>query len=131
MKSTLIIEVGIIGEDGQLRVPQERLREFYRQHPGEKAIVKIEALERHASSSVFRYYFGYIVPTIRQRFAKLGRLLTEKQTHELLWMEYPGEHNTDQDIREAPSSQVYGFIEWLKQYGAENLEIYIEDPKLI
>lgn len=128
MKSCLICEVGIIGEDGRLRIPPERLTEFYRQHAGERAIVKIEALERHSTPAMFRYYFGYVLPTARRGMLKQGNEMTEAQVHEFLWGEFPGEHDRLQDIRQAPQSQVLHYMEWLKRYAAENLETYIEDP---
>lgn len=131
MKSTLICESGIIGEDGKLRCPQDRLGMFYLDHKGERALIKIEAIERHASQAMFRYYFGYVLPTLRQAFARTGRLLTEKQTHAFMWETYPGEHRIEQDIRETPRSQVAGFLAWLKWYAAEWLDTYIEDPKSI
>ena len=66
MKASLVIEVGVIGEDGRLRLPHGRLEQFYAEHKGERAIVKVEALERHGSPAMFRYYFGYVIPTVRE-----------------------------------------------------------------
>ena len=96
-----------------------------------RAIVKIEALERHSSSAMFGYYFGYILPTLRQAYYEIGERVTERELNTLLWCAFPGFHNPDQDIREAPISQVADFIEWLKQFAAENLNCYIEDPMTI
>ena len=131
MKSCLICESGLIGMDGKLRIPMDRLEQFFREHLGERAIVKVQALERHSSPAMLGYYFGYVLPTLRKAYAERGELLTEKMVHEKLWWAYPGEHDPVQEIREAPYSQVYNFIEWLKQYAAENLDCYIEDPMTI
>lgn len=131
MKSTLIVECGLIGTDGHLWLPQDRLMQFYREHNGERAIVKIEALERHSSSATLRYYFGYVIPTARQALVRKGILKTANETHQLFWDMYPGEHDRAQDIREAPASQVSMFIDWLKMLAAEWLEVYIEDSKII
>lgn len=131
MKSSLIVECGIIGKDGRLRLPQDRLTQFYGEHLGERAIVKMEALERHANAATLRYYFGYVVPTARQALASKGILKTADGTHQLFWDIYPGEHDRLQDIREAPASQVSAFIDWLKMIAAEWLEVYIEDSKII
>lgn len=130
MRSTLIVEVGAIGEDGRLRLPMERVEQFCKEHAGERAIVRIEAVERHGSAAMFRYYFGYVVPTLRQGWAKTGELLTERQVHDRLWGMYPGEHNPSEDIRQAPRSQVEGYLEWLKEIAAEWLETYIDEPKI-
>lgn len=131
MKPTLIVESGVIGEDGKLRLPMDRVEQFCREHPGERAIIKIEALERHSTPAMFGYYFGYILPTLREAFYKKGVRITEKELSAFLWDNFPGFHNPDQDIRQAPMSQIMDFIEWLKQYAAENLDSYIEDPQII
>ena len=131
MRSTLITESGIIGTDGKLRLPMERINQFGMEHAGERVLVKIEAMERHSSVAAFRYYFGYVIPTVRIALTDLGYRMTEKETHEFLWNEYPGEHNPDIDIRESPASQVSEYLGWLKQYAAENFHVFIEDPARI
>lgn len=127
MKPTLIVECGVIGLDGKLRLPMDRVVDFCGQHPGERALVKVEALDGHATGATFRYYFGYILPTVRRGFYNKGIRATEADVHEVLWHRYPGEHNPDGDIREAPASQVGDYIDWLKEVCAEYLDIYIED----
>jgi hypothetical protein len=131
MKGTLITEAGRIDADGRIWLPMDRIGQFCKEHPGDGVIVKIEVLERHSSSAMIRYYYGYVLPTCRVAFAKLGKLETEKQIDRELWNYYPGEHDPGQELREAPQSHVIGFLEWLKQFAAENLEVYIEDPKLL
>ena len=131
MKSTLLSEVGVIGPDGKLRLPMERVNMFCGEHAGERVIVKFEALERHSSAALFGYYFGYILPTLRQALYKIGTRATEKEIHEAFWSCYPGEHNPEEDIRQAPKSQVSDYIDWLKMVAADGLDIYIEDSKVI
>ena len=131
MKSSLIREVGAIDAEGRLRLPMDRLTQAFREHAGERAIIKIEFLEKHSTAAVFGYYFGYILPTLRQELAEKGTLATEKDIHEAFWNRYPGEHNPDQDIREAPASQVRNYIDWLKCVTAEYIDIYIQDPYTI
>lgn len=128
MRSSLISESGIIGQDGKLRLPTDRLNQFYREHLGERVIVKVEAVGRHSSKALFGYYYGYILPTIRRAFISKGEVRTEEQTHEFLWREWPGEHGWTDDFRQAHPDVASAFIDWLQRYAAENLETYIEDP---
>ena len=131
MKPNLLVESGIISDAGKLLLPMERVDMFCGDHAGERALVKIEAIERHASAAMLRYYFGYVVPTLRQALVKTGQLLTDKGVHAMMWAAFPGEHNPDEDIRQAPKTQVCNFIEWLKIVAAEWYSVYIEDPKTI
>lgn len=127
MKSSLLTEAGRIDTGGKLLIPMERIEEFCREHPGERVLFRLEALGKVPSRALRGYYFGYILPCIRQGYARLGELYTKDQLHRLLWDSYPGER--PDGMHEATQAQVSEYIEWLKQFAAENLGVYIDDPQ--
>ena len=65
-----------------------------------------------------------------------GVRLNEEKTDEYLVFEYPGDSLTPMGTnarkgRELNKSQMSDFIDWLKQYAAENYSVYIEDSQNI
>lgn len=130
--SSLITESGLIGADGKLYLPMDRIGLFTGAHRGERVIVKIEAHGRRTTAATMGYYFGYVIPTLRGAMLETGEVMTEDQTHEFFWRLYPGPHDWTQNIRGASQDEVSGYLEWLKQTAAEPpLSVYIEDPKII
>lgn len=129
-----ISESGRIGSDGKLRLPMERLNQFFAHHRGEKILLRIEVLEKGTSSAMRGYYFGYIIPTMRTGFMEMGMRYSEQGVDEFL-RELPesgcwkgSECRKFTDLTQAEQVE---FIEFVRQYAAENLYIYIEDPKLL
>lgn len=124
-----VIEYGRIQENGSLKVPPERLREFFAQHKGAKVLVRIEAIGESMTSAQWGYYYGYIVPTIRQALYSLGERKTDAEVDEWLVAHYPF---TDQaKASDIKKEMLTDFLEWLKEFAAENLGVFIEDPKTL
>lgn len=139
MKSSTISESGLIGQDGRMRLPMERLNQFFADHKGERIIIKIEAAKQGSTSAQIAYYYSYILPTVQQALKEMGERKTLKQTDGWLIDMYPGEKDErilgfGDDVKEARQmdrQQMFDFLEWLKEFAAENLYVYIEDPKTI
>lgn len=134
--TTIINESGFIGTDGKLHLPMNRLNAFFGANMGKRVTVRIEALQPGSTSAQLAYYYNYIVPTIQQAFAEQGTRMTDDQTDRMLVAEYPMDVRKDDGEtveagREMNQSQMSDFIEWLKEYAAENLYVYIADPKNI
>lgn len=136
MKSDKISESGIIGPNGQLRMPMDRLNAFFAEHKGERVVVRFEAAAPGSTALQLAYYYNYIVPTITVALLETGQRMTDEWTDRYLIQEYPGELRTQDGQlvlygRQLTKTQMSEFLEWLKQFAAENLYVYIEDPKTL
>ena len=137
MKTNVIAESGIIDSKGQFRLPMDRLNAFFAANKGKRVMVRFETAEPGTSAALLGYYYNYVVPTVRTGLYETGERLTEEQTDSFLLMYYPGD--TDRDGiggratygRQLNQRQMLEFLEWVKQYAAENLYVYIEDPRTI
>ena len=77
MKSDKISESGIITDNGQLRLPMDRLNAFFAANKGKRVVVRFEAAEPGSSELQLAYYFNYIVPTIQTALWDNGDRRTE------------------------------------------------------
>ena len=134
MKADKISESGIITDNGQLRLPMDRLNAFLAANKGKRVVVRFEAAEPGSSELQLAYYFNYIVPTIQTALWENGDRRTEKQVD--LWLRQQcascyNDYGGLLEARQISKPDFSDFIEWLKQFAAENLYVYIEDPKTI
>lgn len=137
MKADKISESGTIGTDGRLRLPMDRINAFCAANKGTRVIVRFEAAEPGSSKLQQAYYYNYIVPTISAALYEQGTRKNENATDKWLVEQYPGDKTETEfgcEIEKASGftkSQMSDFLEWLKQFAAENLSVYIEDPRTI
>lgn len=129
-----ISESGIITDNGQLRLPMDRLNAFFAANKGKRVVVRFEAAEPGSSELQLAYYFNYIVPTIQTALWENGDRRTEKQVD--LWLRQQcascyNEYGGLLEARQISKPDFSDFIEWLKQFAAENLYVYIEDPRTL
>ena len=134
MKADKISESGIITDNGQLRLPMDRLNAFFAANKGKRVVVRFEAAEPGSSELQLAYYFNYIVPTIQTALWKNGDRRTEKQVD--LWLRQQcascyNDYGGLLEARQISKPDFSDFIEWLKQFAAENLYVYIEDPRTL
>ena len=134
MKPTKISESGLIGNDGRLRMPMDRVNAFFEAHKGERVVVRFEASAPGSSELQLAYYFNYVVPTIQTALWETGERLTEKQVD--LWLRQRcgscyNDYGGLLEARQMTKPDFSEFLEWLKQFAAENLYVYIEDPKTL
>lgn len=127
-------ESGIITDNGQLRLPMDRLNAFFSANKGKRVVVRFEAAEPGSSELQLAYYFNYIVPTIQTALWENGDRRTEKQVD--LWLRQQcascyNEYGGLLEARQISKPDFSDFIEWLKQFAAENLYVYIEDPRTL
>jgi len=137
MKQTKISESGLIGADGKLRMPMDRVNAFFEAHKGERVVVRFESAERGSSALQLAYYYNYILPTVVQALYEQGTRISEENADHWLISQCPtGFHNSDdgtskEHARELNTTEMTEYLDWLKQYAAENLFVYIEDPKTL
>ena len=139
MKTDKISESGRINENGQLLMPMDRLNAFFKAHKGQRVTIRFYFDAPGSTAAQQSYYYQYIVPTIQQALRETGERKSEKGVDIFLIEQYPGDKSEVEigfgvDVTEARNlskSQMSEFLEWLKQYAAENLAVYIEDPRTI
>lgn len=135
MKADKISESGIVGQDGRLRMPMDRLNAFFADHKGERVVVRFEVAAPGSSKAQQAYYYQYVLPTIVDALREQGTRMTDERTDRWLMEEYPAGRTTEMQTivfaRQLSQNQMSDFLEWLKQYAAENLSVYIEDPRTI
>ena len=129
-----ISESGVITVSGQLRMPMDRLNAFFQKHKGERVVVKFEAAVPGSSAAQLAYYYNYIIPTVQMALYETGERKTEKQVD--LWLRQKcgscyNDYGGLLEARQMSKNDFSDFLEWLKQFAAENLYVYIEDPKTI
>ena len=129
-----ISETGRVGSDGKLHLPMERLSQFFRQHKGERILLKVEVLTKGTSEAMRGYYWNYIIPTIRKALYETGERMSEMATEKFL-RELPDsvcwKDGECRQFGDMPKSDQIEFIEFLRQYASENLYVFIEDPKTL
>ena len=135
MKADKISESGMITADGLLRMPMDRLKAFFADHKGERVIVVFEAAGKEQSKLQMAYYYNYVLPCVVSGMRETGVYMSESKADKWLVEQYPGDLLTDGKRpvfgRELNQTQMSDFLEWLKQYAAENLYVYIEDPRTL
>ena len=129
-----ISESGIITDNGQLRLPMDRLNAFFAANKGKRVVVRFEAAAPGSTELQLAYYFNYIVPTIQTALWETGDRRTEKQVD--LWLRQQcascyNDYGGLLEARQISKPDFSDFLEWLKQFAAENLSVYIEDPRTI
>lgn len=134
MKTQKISESGLIGTDGRLRIPMDRVNAWCAEHKGERVVIRFEAAAPGSSELQLAYYFNYIVPTIQTALLETGERKTEKQVD--LWLRQQcgscyNDYGGLLEARQISKPDFSDFLEWLKQFAAENLSVYIDDPRTI
>ena len=135
MKPNVIAESGVIDVNGQFRLPMDRLNAFFAANKGKRVMVRFETVEPGTSAALLGYYYNYIVPCIVDALREQGTRMTDERVDRWLMEEYPGGRTAETAqlvfARQLNQRQMLDFLDWLKQYAAENLFVYIEDPKTI
>ena len=133
-----ISESGIITDNGQLRLPMDRLNAFFAANKGKRVVVRFEAATPGSTALQQAYYYNYVVPTIQHAFYEQGTRMTETGVDRWLIQNYPNigdlyTPNAEPKVigRQLTKTEMADFLEWLKQYAAENLYVYIEDPRTL
>ncbi len=140
MKQHEISVAGRINADGRLAMYMQELNEFTRKWKNAKIVATFRICEPGASAALKGYYYNYVVPTFRRALAESGERKTEEQTERYLRELSPimyiqvadpetGKYITElREIKDLDNSELVEHIETLKQIGAEEFSIYIEDP---
>lgn len=134
-----ISESGYISDNGLLRLPMDRLNAFFAANKGKRVIVNIEAATPGSSELQLAYYYNYVVPAIVVALFEQGTRMSAYAVDKWLVEQYPGEKDERNlglgtDVTKAhqmDKQQMSDFLDWLKQFAAENLYVYIEEPRTL
>lgn len=128
-----ISEAGRIDGNGKLLLPMDRLEAYFRANPGARVIVRFDIVEQGSTASQQAYYFNYVLPTIRQALRERGEMQTEETIDRWLRGSCPAcqEDGKTKGARQLSKEQFSDFLDWLGWFAAENLNVYIEDPKVL
>lgn len=141
MKKREILATGTINKNGGLAMYMGEINEFFKTHTNNKVIARFTVIKKEASAALKGYYFNYVVPTFKQAIWESGERKTEEQTERFLREISPviyeesvndetGKYeNRLREITELSNPELVEHIETLKQIGAEEYGIYIDDPK--
>jgi hypothetical protein len=108
-------------------------------HNNPNATVTMEIVvhpESQGNSRLNKYYHVGVVPAFREAYKNSGEWLTDGETDKRLCIESPMAHiEVDGKIKgykqfeDLSLKEGVEMIEHLKQWGAENFDIYIPEPK--
>lgn len=119
------------------------VNEFLKLHKGERVTVRFIVAPKGSSEALKGYYFNYVVPTVRRALYETGERLTEVQTEKFLREQSPvmcvakfdtstSKYTTHiKEIAEIGNAELIEHIEFIKQFAAEELNTFIENPKTI
>jgi len=119
------------------------VNEFLKLHKGERVTVRFFVAPKGSSEALKGYYYNYVVPTVRRALYETGERLTEEQTEKFLREQSPvmcvanfdtstSKYTTHiKEIAEVGNAELIEHIEFIKQFAAEELNTFIEEPKTI
>ena len=130
-----ISESGTVDRKGNLWMPMDRVNAFFAANKGKRIVVQFEAVASGSTAAQLAYYYNYIIPCVVGALREQGTRMSEEQADRWLMELYPAGDTLELiplvHARQLNQTQMSDFLEWLKQYAAENLYVYIEDPKII
>lgn len=143
MKQHEIQVSGKITQEGRLAMYMQELNQFTQQWKNARVVATFRVYQPGTSAALKGYYYNYIVPTFKRAIWEAGERKTDEQTEHYLREISPvmyeqtadpetGKYNTVlREIKDLDNSELIEHIEHLKQIGAEEFSIYIDDPKTI
>lgn len=134
--------VGAIDNDGHLKCYKQEMNDFFRQHKGEKVVIKFEVLGDEPSASLKAYYYKVVVPAFVQALWERGTRKTQEDVEYMLrtfspimmaeeFDKYGSVSTRIRKITEVTHEELCEHIETIKQFAAEDFGIYIEDPRTL
>lgn len=143
MKRKEISAVGIINKDGKLSMRMDELNRMFAENKGERVIATFHIVPTASSEAMKAYYHKYIVPTINRAAYEQGERQMLRDTDQWLREQCPvcWDESVDIDtgeydgilkgVEELSNSELLEFIEFLRQFAAENYQVYIDEPNTI
>lgn len=139
MKKNRITIPGKVTSNGQLQMYMGELNEFAKLHKGKNIIASFSVYDPTKSVSMKAYYYKVVVPQFQRGMYENGNRWSEKDTELYMRNLCPvtmgevvdidtGEYRSDPvDINDLSNSEFVEYIDFLKQFAAEELGVFIED----
>lgn len=142
MKRNSISAYGNVNDKGGLVMFMGELNAFLKEHKGERIVATFTAAPAGSSEALKGYYFHYVVPMVQHGLKEMGDVKTEQQTEEYLRSISPacidesvmvdGKYfQRVKDIAEMQTKELIEHIEYVRQFAAEWLSVFIDDPRTI
>lgn len=143
MKRRQISATGKIDDNGRLKMYMDEINAFFREWKGANVVIRFEVASKGTSEALRGYYYNYVVPTFRKAIWSNGERMTESETERFLRTISPvavvctadtkkcAYTENLKEISEMSNAELIEHIETLKQIGAEEYNIYIEDPQVL
>lgn len=142
MKQTEIEISGKIDDNGKLAMYMGELNEFLAKWKGARVIATFKVVPKGTSEALKSYYFKVVVPSVRRKMWELGTRMTYAQIEIFLKENSPimldevvdvnGISSVKlRDISSLSVIELSEHIDTIKQFAAENFNLYIEDPKTL
>lgn len=140
MKRNEITATGTIDRNGRLAMYMDEINAFFLANKGQRVIATFHVAPTATSAAMVAYYYKYVVPVITRAAYEQGDRRTQAGTDEWLRGLSPvcaeetvdvetGEYNVRlRRVAELSNSELTEHIEFLKQFAAEEYQVYIEDP---
>jgi len=130
--------MGRIGENGELNLHWDALKEFLSSHKGKVAIVRVELMAVEPTEKTRNYFFGYIIPELKNAFMENGEHLTKEETYNKIRGLCPLFIREDRvegkwkrrmvEFEELDQAEANEAIDWIIQFAAENLYTPLDPP---
>ena len=125
---------GKINSKGELSFYKGELDAFLKMHPNRNVIIDVRVQPIEPSEATKNYYYGYVMPTIRRGFYEKGERFTIERAEEYLRSQCPlmwdeKDKPRLREIDEIGTEEMSEYLEWVKEYAAENLHTIIDDPE--
>lgn len=143
MKQHEINLSGTITSQGKLAMYMEEFKAFAAKWKNTRIIATFRVYQPGTSAALKGYYFNYVVPTFKWALWETGERKTDEQVERYLREISPimqdqqadintGKYQTElREIKDLDNSELIEHIDFLKQFGAEELNIYIDDPNIL
>ena len=129
-----------IGEGDYKILERAMWQQFCADNPNTRCDITVKPIKRK-SDPLRRYYFGVVVEMYRTEFRRLGHQLTKDDTHQFIKTLAPSMKRevilrTGEVVarwqrisdRSFSNTDFLTYIEELKQWAAENIDLIIPDP---
>ena len=129
-----------IGEGDYKILERAMWQQFCADNPNTRCDITVKPIKRK-SDPLRRYYFGVVVEMYRTEFRRLGHQLTKEDTHQFIKTLAPSMKRevilrTGEVVarwqgisdRSFSNTDFLTYIEELKQWAAENIDLIIPDP---
>lgn len=142
MKQHEINIAGKVTKDGRLTMYMGELNQFTKKWPNARIIATFRVFQPGTSAALRGYYYNCVVPTVQRALWETGDRKTNEQTEYWLREMSPimyresdpeaGRYVTElREIGDLDNSELIEHIDTIKQFCAEELNVYIEDPNTI